>query len=72
MKMTVKIGRPDWDPNPHKTQTDNWSWRQCVMVQFENQRFKWIPTYGQLAEIMNALVQAEKLNKELARTNYSR
>ena len=64
MRIDIKIDKPDWDPNPWKTTTNNYNWRKCVIVQFENQTFKWLPTYKQISDIMVAMVEMEKINKE--------
>jgi len=67
MKLSIRIDKPDWDPHPEKTTTDNWVWRKCVIVEFPNCPFKWIPTYQQLEDIKKALEETEKINKELAK-----
>jgi hypothetical protein len=66
MDIEITIEKPEWDPNPEKTQTQNWDWRKCVIVKFQNQDFKWIPTYKQLAEILMKLHECELMNKRLA------
>jgi len=72
MDIKITIDKPDWDPNPEKTNTNNWNWRKCVIVEFENQTFKWIPTYKQLAEIMLKLAECEQENRRLARENLNK
>ena len=70
MKLNITMAIPDWDPNPDKTITQNHNWRRCVIVQFPNCSFKWIPTYEQLEEIKKALNDCEMLNKTLAQKHY--
>lgn len=67
MDIKISIEKPDWDPNPQKSTMQNWDWRKCVIVQFENQSFKWIPTYAHLMEIYQKLRECELLNKRLAK-----
>ncbi len=67
MNLSISIEKPDWDPNPQKSTTDNHDWRRCVIVKFENQTFKWIPTYMQIADILNALKECEQVNKDYLR-----
>lgn len=66
MDLDVQIKKPDWDPHPEKTKTQNWEWRQCVIVTFPNCAFKWLPTYRQLQEIREKLAACEKINRGLA------
>jgi len=67
LKISIKV--PDWDPNPGKTTTNNHNWRRCVIVEFPNCDFKWIPTYKQLAQIEKALRDAELINQTIAADN---
>ena len=67
MDLKISIAKPDWDPNPDKSTTDNHEWRKCVIVEFPNCSFKWIPTYRHLAQVTEALDSCEDLNKTLAK-----
>jgi len=67
MEIDVRIEKPEWDPNPQKSTTQNWEWRKCVIVCFPNQSFKWIPTYKQLVEIYAKLAECEVINRNLAK-----
>lgn len=67
MKISISIERPEWDPHPEKTTTNNWAWRKCVIVRFQNQSFRWIPTYNDLDDIKKALDECEATNSQMAR-----
>ena len=71
MELDIKIGKPDWDPAPQKTQTNNWEWRKSVIVTFPNCTFKWIPTYKQILDISIALHKVEKINREVVRARFN-
>jgi len=70
MNITIKIDKPLWDPNPHKTTTNNNKWRVCCQVKFQNQEFIWLPSYKQLAAIYKNLFEAEERNKQKAKELY--
>lgn len=70
MDLDIQIRKPDWDPNPNKTTTNNHNWRKCVIVEFPS-GFKWIPTYKQLVQIYQALDKVERINREVAKANFS-
>jgi len=72
MELDIRIEKPDWDPNPQKTTMGNWDWRKCVIVQFPNQSFKWIPTYKQLVEIYQKLTECEQMNRTIAKKEMSK
>ena len=67
MDLKISIEKPVWDANPSKTTTKNWEWRKCVIVEFPNCSFKWIPTYKQLEDIRIKLIECEDLNKKLCK-----
>lgn len=69
MELDLSIEKPDWDPNPQKSTTNNFNWRKCLVVKFPNCSFKWIPTYKQLAEILLKLSEVEQENRKLAADN---
>ncbi len=60
MKIEITKEKPEWN-------TSSLNQRRCVMVKFENQTFKWMPTYQQMQEIMKALkeIEEESWKKEL-------
>ena len=68
MEIKITIDKPKWDPHPEKTKTENWNWRKCVMIEFENQTFIWMPTYKQLVDITLALNECERINKQNAKS----
>jgi hypothetical protein len=70
LEIRIKIDKPAWDPNPHKTTTNNHKWRVCCQVMFENQKFIWLPSYKQLAAIYKNLLEAEERNKQKAKELY--
>ena len=59
MQIDIKIDRPDWSKKEHD--------QRVVIVLFEGQRFKWLPTYVQLRDIQAALDKCRKENEESAR-----
>jgi len=59
MKITIKIEKPIWC----KTTSD--PRLKVVSVSFENQEFKWIPTYEQIYNIFLKLLECERTNKEM-------
>lgn len=69
MNLTINIDKPDFDPHPEKSTTNNHKWRKCVIITFPNCSFKWIPTYKQLEEIKEKLQECEELNKKLCKEN---
>ena len=81
MEIKMSFGKLDFDPNPHKTTTNNFDYHKVLFVEFPNcvstktgRSFKWVPSYAQLEEIREKLDEVEKLNRELlhAQTNCSK
>ena len=72
MELKISIQKPDWDPHPEKSTTNNHEWRKCVIVEFPNCDFKWIPTYKQIEDITKELILCEELNKVLCKENVNK
>lgn len=54
--MDLKISRQkaEWNDSPYGDQKD------VIIVEFPNCTFKWLPTYKQCAEIIQALLNLEE------------
>ena len=71
MKVNVFIKKPDWDPNPDKSKTNNTVWgNEVVIVEFpeiickvNNKPFRWLPKYSTIQEIQKKLYEVEKVNR---------
>lgn len=72
MNLNITIDKPEFDKHSEKSTTNNYDWKRCVIVQFPNCEFKWIPTYKQLTEIYQKLCEAEQINKEQVKQNGNR
>ena len=66
----VEIRRPFFDPNPHKTTTENHEWRQGMFVVFKDRygRELWyMPRWGEITEINKKKEEVEEINRKLCR-----
>lgn len=64
----VKIETPEFDPNPHKSTTNNHSWRQCLIVLFEDsfgEEYSYMPKWSELRNIWESAQVTEDINKEI-------
>ena len=66
----VEIRRPRYDPNPHKSVTNNSGWRVGLFIVFEDydgEEFDYMPKWKEVEELNKRRVEVEKVNKELAK-----
>lgn len=64
----VEIRKPYFDPNPNKTKTNNWEWRQglfMIFVDTNDDEYIYMPTWKDVDMINKSRQIVEQINKEI-------
>lgn len=69
----VEFKKPDFDPNPHKSKTNNHAWRIGMFIIFkdrEGNEYSYMPKWQDLKTFNDKSFEIEIINKEQCKKYY--